>query len=143
MLEMWTDGSCIPNPGPGGWGWVLVDGDQEIRNDSGHHPETTNNRMELQAFRQALQWLDLNRQPVAFYLDSEYVRKGITQWVSSWKRRGWRKSDGKPVLNQDLWMQVDELYDRLKPFIEMHWVKGHAGHKWNERADQLAGAWNV
>lgn len=141
MLEIHTDGSCRPNPGPGGWGWVAVRNDEEIDCDSGHHPDTTNNRMELTAFRQALQWLSLREDRVAIYVDSQYVNKGLTQWIHKWKRNGWKSQNG-PVKNKDLWVQVDALYDTMKDRIEIHWERGHFGHRWNERADELAGDWS-
>jgi ribonuclease HI len=133
-VEIYTDGACRGNPGPGGWAAVLsVKGrEKEI---SGAEPLTTNNRMELTAVIRALEAL---KRPVAanIYTDSEYVRRGITEWLPGWKARGWRTADKKPVKNQDLWEQLDALAARHS--IEWHWVPGHAGVPGNERVDALA-----
>ncbi|MHB8345966.1 MAG: ribonuclease HI [Acidiferrobacterales bacterium] len=129
-----TDGACRGNPGPGGWGAVLGYGDHE-KELWGAERDTTNNRMELMAAIQALEALKRSCE-VTLTTDSEYVRKGITEWLAGWKRRGWKTSDKKPVKNQDLW-------ERLEAASHMHrihwkWIKGHSGHPENERADQLA-----
>jgi ribonuclease HI len=133
-VEIHTDGACRGNPGPGGWGAVLrtVDHEKEIW---GGEPATTNNRMELTAAIRALEAL---KGPcrVQAYTDSEYLRRGISEWLASWKRRGWRTADRKPVKNDDLWRQLDELVSRHD--VRWHWVKGHSGHPDNERADELA-----
>jgi ribonuclease HI len=133
-VEIYTDGACRGNPGPGGWAALLsVKGrEKEI---SGAEPLTTNNRMELTAVIRALEAL---KRPVAanIYTDSEYVRRGITEWLPGWKARGWRTADKKPVKNQDLWEQLDALAARHS--IEWHWVPGHAGVPGNERVDELA-----
>jgi ribonuclease HI len=131
-----TDGGCEGNPGLGGWAAVLRFG-AHVRELSGGEPATTNNRMELQAAIAALAAL---KEPcaVTLHTDSEYLRKGITQWVRSWKRNGWRTTDRKPVKNDDLWKQLDEATARHR--VEWHWLKGHAGHADNERCDQLAAA---
>jgi ribonuclease HI len=133
-VVIYTDGACRGNPGPGGWAALLRMGDHE-REISGAEPHTTNNRMELTAVIRALQAL---KRPVQaqIYTDSEYVRRGITEWVAAWKTRGWRTADRKPVKNQDLWQQLDELVRNHR--IEWHWVPGHAGVPDNERVDQLA-----
>jgi ribonuclease HI len=133
-VVIYTDGACRGNPGPGGWAALLRMGDHE-REISGAEPHTTNNRMELTAVIRALQAL---KRPVRaqIYTDSEYVRRGITEWVAAWKTRGWRTADRKPVKNQDLWQQLDELVRNHR--IEWHWVPGHAGVPDNERVDQLA-----
>ena len=131
---IYTDGACSGNPGPGGWGAILVHG--ETRKElSGGEPETTNNRMELQA---AIEALNALKRPckVALYTDSVYVRDGITKWIKGWQRNGWRTAAKKPVKNAELWQALQAA---LKPHdIDWHWVKGHAGHPENERADELA-----
>jgi ribonuclease HI len=129
-----TDGACSGNPGPGGWGAILTFGDHE-KELKGGEAHTTNNRMELSAAIAALEAL---KRPcsVDLYTDSEYLRGGITGWINGWKRNGWRTADKKPVKNVDLWQRLDDL---LKPHeVRWHWVRGHAGHAMNERADVLA-----
>jgi ribonuclease HI len=133
-VEIFTDGACKGNPGPGGWGVVIRAGTRE-KELSGGEPLTTNNRMELTA---AIRGLEALKRPcrVALYTDSIYVRDGITKWVHGWLRNGWRTADRKPVKNGELWQA---LLAATKPHrIEWHWVKGHAGHPENERADALA-----
>jgi ribonuclease HI len=131
---MYADGACRGNPGPGGWGVLLRAGGRE-RSLHGGEASTTNNRMELTAVIRGLEAL---KRPcrVRLYTDSQYVQKGITQWIHDWKRRGWRTADKKPVKNIDLWQQLDALAARHA--VSWHWVKGHAGHDGNERADALA-----
>ncbi|MDD2708078.1 MAG: ribonuclease HI [Verrucomicrobiae bacterium] len=133
---IYSDGACEGNPGPGGWAAVLVYG-KHAREISGGEPATTNNRMELQG---ALRALDVLKEPcdVEFCTDSEYLRQGITQWVKSWKIRGWRTSAKTPVKNADLWQALDQAAARHR--ITWHWVKAHAGHAKNERCDALAKA---
>jgi ribonuclease HI len=133
-IEMYADGACRGNPGPGGWGVLLRTGGRE-RTLHGGAPATTNNRMELTAVIRGLEAL---KRPcrVQLYTDSQYVQKGITQWIHDWKRRGWRTADKKPVKNVDLWQELDALAQRH--VVSWHWVKGHAGHDGNERADALA-----
>ncbi len=135
-VEIATDGACKGNPGPGGWGAVLRMGDKE-RELSGGEKLTTNNRMEMMAVIEALKAL---KRPCAVTLstDSRYVMDGLTKWIKGWQRNGWRTADKKPVKNADLWQA---LIDATKPHrIEWQWVKGHAGHPENERADALASA---
>ena len=134
MIEIYTDGACRGNPGRGGWAALLLSGEHE-REISGAEEHTTNNRMELTAVIRALEAL---KRPVQarVYTDSEYVRRGITEWLAAWKARGWRTADRKPVKNQDLWQRLDEL--RAGHRIEWHWVPGHAGVPGNERVDRLA-----
>jgi len=135
VVTIHTDGGCRPNPGPGGWGAVLRFG-AHVKEMYGSDPsDTTNNRMELTAPCAALE--TLNRPCVVHvYTDSTYVRSGITSWLASWKKNGWRTSAKQPVKNADLWQRLD---DALKPHdVRWHWIKGHAGHDENERADQLA-----
>jgi ribonuclease HI len=134
QVKITTDGACKGNPGPGGWGVLLRFGDVE-KEISGGEPDTTNNRMELQA---AIEGLRALKQPckVTLVTDSVYVRDGITKWIHGWQRNGWRTADKKPVKNADLWQQ---LLDAAMPHqIDWQWVKGHAGDADNERADQLA-----
>ncbi len=133
-VEIWTDGACSGNPGPGGWAALLRHGGRE-RTISGAEPRTTNNRMELLAAIRALEAL---RRPcrVRLVTDSEYLKKGITEWLPRWKARGWRTSERKPVKNADLWRRLDELAARHE--IEWEWVRGHSGHPENERVDRLA-----
>ena len=134
MIEIYTDGACRGNPGPGGWAALLKRGEHE-RELSGAEGHTTNNRMELTAVIRALEAL---KRPVEarVYTDSQYVRRGITEWLPAWQARGWRTASRKPVKNQDLWEQLAELNGRHS--IEWHWVPGHAGVPGNERVDQLA-----
>ena len=133
-ITIYTDGACKGNPGPGGWGAWLKSGEHE-RELWGGEPATTNNRMELTAVIEALSALKSSSQ-VVLYLDSEYVRNGITSWIHNWKRRGWKTADNKPVKNVDLWQRLDALAQTHQ--IEWRWVKGHAGDPGNERADGLA-----
>ena len=135
-IDIYTDGACRGNPGPGGWGALLLSGTRE-RELSGAEPATTNNRMELQAVISALQALK-RRARARIYTDSQYVRLGITAWLTGWKARGWRTADRKPVKNQDLWEQLDALAADHE--LEWHWVKGHSGVPGNERCDALANA---
>ncbi|MGE4429334.1 MAG: ribonuclease HI [Sphingobium sp.] len=135
-VEIFTDGACKGNPGPGGWGALIRSGKHE-KELSGGEPDTTNNRMELMG---AIAALNALKRPchVVLTTDSNYVKDGITKWVHGWKRNGWKTADRKPVKNADLWQA---LIEAVKPHkIEWHWVKGHAGHPENERADALASA---
>jgi ribonuclease HI len=133
-VVIYTDGACSGNPGPGGWGAVLIAGHRE-KDLCGGEPATTNNRMELMAAIQALETL---KRPcrVELHTDSEYLRNGITQWINGWKVRGWKTADRKPVKNDDLWRRLDEA--RARHHVVWRWVKGHSGHPLNERADALA-----
>jgi ribonuclease HI len=135
-VVIYTDGACKGNPGPGGWGALLQAGGTE-KELFGGEPLTTNNRMELMAVIQALTAL---KRPceVNLYLDSEYVRKGITEWIHGWKAKGWRTASKQPVKNVELWQQLDVLVHQAGHRISWHWVKGHAGDIGNERADGLA-----
>jgi len=129
-----TDGACSGNPGPGGWGAIL-EWNGRRKEIKGGDPQTTNNRMELTAAIMALEAL---RRPctVEVYTDSQYLRQGITSWITSWKRNGWRTADRKPVKNVDLWQELDRVAGAHS--VTWHWVRGHAGHPENERADALA-----
>ncbi len=133
-VTIFTDGACRGNPGPGGWGAILRYGDRE-KELYGSERETTNNRMELMAAIMALETLT-RECDVVLTTDSQYVRKGITEWLQAWKRRGWKTADKKPVKNQDLWMRLEEATHRHT--IHWQWIKGHSGHVENERADGLA-----
>jgi ribonuclease HI len=133
-VELYTDGACRGNPGPGGWGVLMKYGDHE-KELCGGEAETTNNRMELMAAIQGLESLT-RRCPVRLYTDSKYVMQGITEWIDNWKARGWKTAAKKPVKNEDLWRRLDQARDAHE--VEWIWVKGHAGHDGNERADQLA-----
>ncbi|MBM4192328.1 MAG: ribonuclease HI [Gammaproteobacteria bacterium] len=135
-IEVYTDGACRGNPGPGGWAATLELGEHS-RELSGAEAETTNNRMELTAVIRALEALKRSS-ALRIHTDSEYVRRGITEWIESWKARGWKTTDKKPVRNRDLWERLDELSSRHD--IEWRWVKGHSGVPGNERADALANA---
>ena len=136
QVQIYTDGACKGNPGPGGWGVVLLSGGTE-KELFGGEPATTNNRMELTAVIEALTALKRPCQ-VSLHLDSEYVRKGITEWVSGWKARGWRTAAKQPVKNVDLWQRLDALVGTAGHTITWRWVKGHSGNPGNERADRLA-----
>ena len=138
QVTIYTDGACKGNPGPGGWGALL----QYSRKNGiaekeiyGGEAQTTNNRMELMSVIQALSLLK-KACHIDLYMDSQYVRQGMLEWVDNWKKNGWKTAQKKPVKNADLWQQLDELRQRHQ--IDWHWVKGHAGHPGNERADQLA-----
>jgi ribonuclease HI len=133
-VEVYTDGACRGNPGPGGWGALLVSG-QHRRELWGGESATTNNRMEMTAAIEALAALK-RRCQVDLYTDSQYVRNGITEWLPQWKQRGWKTADRKPVKNADLWTRLESEMARHE--VRWHWVKGHAGHAGNERADELA-----
>jgi ribonuclease HI len=163
-LSIYTDGGCSGNPGPGGWAYAIVasDGKGKVKplaplpgmlfpqenfygkllfEQSGGEPVTTNNRMELLAAVLALEALidrDLSPESVTVYTDSQYVQKGMTIWINSWKRNGWRTSERKPVKNQELWLRLDELGARFE--VVWKWVRGHAGNTFNERCDQMAQA---
>ncbi|MCP4327171.1 MAG: ribonuclease HI [Alphaproteobacteria bacterium] len=132
--EVFIDGACIGNPGPGGWGVLaLIDGEE--REWSGGHPQTTNQRMELMGAIKALELLPVDW-PLLILTDSQYVKNGITDWIKNWRRNKWRNAQGKPVANQDLWKRLEGLAkDRV---IEWQWIRGHAGNPGNERADRLA-----
>jgi ribonuclease HI len=133
-VAIWTDGACSGNPGPGGWGAVLT-WDGHEKDLCGGEQLTTNNRMELLA---AIMALDALKRPceIDLHTDSQYVKGGVTGWIHGWKRNGWKTADKKPVKNVDLWQRLDEAAQRHK--VTWHWVKGHAGHEMNERADELA-----
>jgi ribonuclease HI len=134
VIHIYSDGACKGNPGAGGWGALLISGGHR-KEICGGEPNTTNNRMEMLAVIRALESLK-RPSTVQVHTDSQYVQKGISEWMNGWKKRGWRTADGKPVKNQDLWQELDAL--SRKHHIEWNWVRGHAGHPENERADALA-----
>ena len=142
-LSLYTDGACLGNPGPGGWAYVMVlrsfQGEQVVSEGKGSEKHSPNNRMELQAVISALRALkaaDGLPQQAAVYTDSQYVQKGITEWIRLWKKNNWRTSAKQPVKNQDLWKELDSLTGELT--LQWVWVKGHAGNLWNERCDRMA-----
>ena len=135
--RIYTDGACSGNPGPGGWGTVVYFTDGGIQELGGGDRATTNNRMELQAAIDGLGYYVKSgqKQPIVLYTDSEYVKNGITKWISGWKKKGWKTSTGKPVLNQDLWEALDDLHSNQ---VEWRYVKGHSGNEGNDRCDEIA-----
>jgi ribonuclease HI len=134
MIEAYTDGACAGNPGPGGWGVLIIDNVAQTE-ICGGEAATTNNRMEMTA---AIEALKATSGPIRLYTDSQYLKNGITEWIKGWKRNGWRTADRKPVKNQDLWLALDAAVSGRK--VEWRWVRGHDGHPENERADALARA---
>ena len=134
QVEIFTDGSCLGNPGPGGYGAIMRYRQHEKTFSEGYFL-TTNNRMEMTAAIEALAFAPEGSR-VALFTDSQYLQNGITRWVAGWKRRGWKKADGTPVLNQELWVELDRLYGSRK--VTFHWVRGHVGIALNERCDELA-----
>jgi ribonuclease HI len=135
-IIIYSDGACSGNPGPGGWGTVLISGDHR-KELQGGEPLTTNNRMELLGAISGLEALK-RKSKVELWTDSAYVKNGITGWIHGWKKNGWKTADKKPVKNAELWQRLDQL--RGNHSVEWHWLKGHAGHPENERADELARA---
>jgi ribonuclease HI len=137
IAKIYTDGACSGNPGPGGWGTIIYFSDGRVQDIGGATPNTTNNRMELQASIVALETYQNSgqTQPITLYTDSEYVRNGITKWISGWKKKGWKTAAGKPVMNQDLWQELDALNSSK---VTWQYVKGHSGDPGNERADMIA-----
>ncbi|HET8715569.1 MAG TPA: ribonuclease HI [Holophagaceae bacterium] len=137
-VDLFADGACLGNPGPGGWGYLLrvkTSAGLQEKEASGAERDTTNNRMELMA---AIQGLEALTRPCAVRLvsDSQYVVKGLTEWLPGWKRKGWKKADGQPVMNADLWQRLEAAAARHR--VKAEWVRGHAGHAENERVDRLA-----
>ena len=133
-IRIWSDGSCAPNPGPGGWG-AIIERDGHRQELHGGHADTTNNIMEMTAAIEALKHTPEGAH-VIVTTDSQYLQLGITQWMPGWKRKGWRKADGKPVLNQAQWLALDALVSGRK--VTWEWVRGHSGHPENDRCDELA-----
>ena len=134
-FKIYTDGACSGNPGPGGWGAVIFDNDNNQTNISGKEKNTTNNRMEILAAIMALKKIKSNSQ-IIIYTDSIYVKNGITEWMFNWKKNDWKTASKKPVKNKDLWIKLDKLCEKNK--VSWKWVKGHATNKYNNLADQLA-----
>ena len=134
MLKIWTDGSCLGNPGPGGWAFVATDGKNRAER-SGGEKDTTNNRMELTAVIRAIS-AARKHDEIEIHTDSQYVKNGTMVWMTNWKKNNWRTADKKPVKNQDLWQQLDELVSLVK--VHWVWVRGHNGEELNERCDELA-----
>ena len=134
MIKVYTDGACKGNPGQGGWGALILENDSS-REIYGGESNTTNNRMELMAVIRALESLKEQKDIIVF-TDSTYVQKGISEWIINWKRNGWKSSNKKTVKNKDLWVELDNLNDSMS--VKWQWIKGHAGHSGNERADYLA-----
>jgi ribonuclease HI len=138
-IIIFTDGAATGNPGPGGWGAIVLSPDQRVTELGGGSPHTTNNKMELSGAIAALQHVADQPWPVAIYTDSTYVIQGITQWVWAWRKRGWKTATGGDVLNRDLWEQLSGLVNaRLRDSVTWHWVRGHVGTPGNERADQIS-----
>lgn len=134
MIKVYTDGACKGNPGQGGWGALILENDVK-REIYGGESNTTNNRMELMAVIRALELLK-EQNDITVFTDSTYVQKGISEWIINWKRNGWKSSNKKSVKNKDLWVELDNLNDLMS--VKWQWIKGHAGHIGNERADYLA-----
>lgn len=134
MLKIWTDGSCLGNPGPGGWAFIATDG-KNIAQRSGGEKNTTNNRMELMAVLRALTAAHRHSE-VEIHTDSQYVKNGMQTWIKNWRKNSWRTADRKPVKNQDLWQPLDEIAGKMK--IHWVWVRGHNGNEMNEMCDELA-----
>ncbi len=134
MINIYTDGACSGNPGIGGWGVVILDNGEEIKLNGGDH-NTTNNKMELTAAIKALEYFE-ERKDLIIYTDSKYVKDGIESWIINWKQNGWKTSTKKPVKNKEMWIALDDLIKKHN--INWKWVRGHAGDKYNEKADYLA-----
>lgn len=134
MLKIWTDGSCLGNPGPGGWAFVATDG-KNIAERSGGECDTTNNRMELTAVIRAISAARRHNE-IEIHTDSQYVKNGMQTWIKNWRKNNWRTADRKPVKNKELWIMLDELASQVK--IHWVWVRGHNGNEMNERCDELA-----
>jgi ribonuclease HI len=141
MIEIYTDGGCSGNPGPGGWAYVLTDGGRQVK-ASGGEADTTNNKMELTAVIEALEAVKADKktslQPVTIVTDSQYVKSGITTWIHNWVKNGWKTAAKKPVKNQEYWMRLKALCDELD--VNWKWVKGHSGNELNEECDSMVGA---
>jgi ribonuclease HI len=147
IQRIYTDGACSGNPGPGGWGTVIYFSDGSVHELGGGEAQTTNNRMEMQAAIRALEFLLTvdQTEAVALYTDSEYVKNGITQWLTGWKKKGWKTAAGKPVLNQDLWRVLDMLQAQTLDRLPLQWryVKGHSGDPGNDRCDEIARSFSL
>jgi ribonuclease HI len=139
-IEIYTDGSSLGNPGPGGWGMVVVEDNKIIKEQGGHDKDTTNNRMELMAVIESLKYIIKNHKKdnVTIFADSSYVLLGITSWIHNWEKNGWRTVNKKEVLNQDLWKELISLVRNYDNKINWEKVKGHSGHVYNDKADEIA-----
>lgn len=141
-IKIYTDGSSLGNPGPGGWGIVVVDNNKIIKEFGGYEKDTTNNRMELKAVIETLKYLPHRQglwgEEITIFVDSNYVLLGITSWIHNWEKNNWRTANKKPVLNQDLWKELIELTRNYKGKIKWEKVKGHSGHIYNDKADKIA-----
>jgi len=135
QYKIYTDGACLGNPGPGGWGAVIIDKNENQKNVSGKEKDTTNNRMELMAPIMALKKIKTNSE-IVIYTDSTYVKNGITEWIKKWEKNGWKNANKKPVKNKDLWVKLDSLCKKNE--VTWKWVKGHSNNKYNNLADTLA-----
>ncbi len=136
IIKIYTDGGCTGNPGPGGWAAVILEDGQDPRELSGSDEATTNNRMELTAVINALESvINAIGLQIEVHTDSQYVQRGISEWMKGWITKGWKTSSGKPVKNRDLWLQLKNLNDKMT--VDWKWVKGHSGDEWNERCDEL------
>ena len=143
-IDIYTDGSSLGNPGPGGWGLVVVEGDKIIHEQGGHDKNTTNNRMELQAVIETLKYLSARQDlaekfgDISIHADSAYVLGGVTSWIANWEKNGWKTANKKPVMNKELWQELIALVRSYPYKINWQKIKGHAGHIYNERADEIA-----
>jgi len=138
-LEIYTDGSSLGNPGPGGWGTVVVEDGKIIKELGGYHKDTTNNRMELQAAIEALKYIIKNEtKEVTIHADSVYVLNGVTSWIFGWEKNGWKTANKKPVMNKEIWQEFISLVREFKGKINWQKVKGHSGHVYNDKADEIA-----
>jgi len=138
MKEIYTDGSCLGNPGHGGWGIIVYEGDEEVFRQGGKEFLSTNNIMELTAMDNALSYIQENEGKYTIYTDSNYVKQGMTIWIVNWKKKGFKTSAGKDVKNKSLWVSIDEKYQKMKSRITIEWVRAHNGNERNEAVDLLA-----
>ena len=136
-IEIYTDGGCSGNPGPGGWAYVIIDNETVIEKCSGNQMHTTNNQMELTAVIKATEKIALLNFSAVIHTDSQYVKNGITKWIFNWKKNGWKTANKKPVKNKELWMALDESASKID--VQWKWVKGHAGIEYNEMCDSMVG----
>jgi ribonuclease HI len=138
MTSIYTDGSCLGNPGPGGWGMIVVKQSGIITKEGGGTHNTTNNIMEMTAMDAALNYVRVNDGIFNIYTDSKYVKDGITTWIAGWKKKGWKTATGQPVKNKDVWESIDSVYQVVKQRVTISWVKAHNGNEYNEKVDDIA-----